>query len=206
VRSVSPQIDLERAVVGFADHRDRAAPAERPARGDRLGLRRVEGKYLQQPAGRREGSVVTLVAGVSKRGERPGHAGAPLGRGPIHPDFRHRVGIGLGHAHAVGIHPDHGLAFGRQQSFVGIEADRVDAEGRAVAEDLHHPGHRPQAPGTVEDEHDVGLTETVGAALRADFGPLGDRVEEVSHLSTGGIGVGADSHGGTLPVAGARVR
>jgi hypothetical protein len=68
VRSVTLEVDAERAVIALADHRDRGDSARLPAPGDHFGGRGFKPQHVEQPAGRRKLDGVLLVGGVAYRG------------------------------------------------------------------------------------------------------------------------------------------
>ena len=157
VRAVALEVQGERAVQGDADGRPGRAAPGRPARADTGGLRRIEGEDVEQPRGTGEHrGLLVGAARVPQRAHRPGQRAAPVQGHRVGPDAPDGAPPGATNPHgAAGLLDDDGVALLGEQPLLGVQADRADADGRSVAQDLRHAGQRTQPAGPVEDDEHV---------------------------------------------------
>ena len=204
VRAVPAQVDAERAVVGLADHRQRG-PAAGAASGPRSprGVRRLEAEHVEQPGRLRQPGAVVVVADVPDRGDRPGQPGAPAGADVVRPDLPDSVAAiicctrspsALGHGHR--------LALGGQQPLVGVQADRVHADRRALAQHLDRRRAASAAGATRRRRprcrSGTGPGPASGVALAPSAGSAMIASSSAIRVATD-LRVVADQHGAVLP-------
>ena len=146
-------------------------------------------------------SLTSLIGAIDRAsgrhqpgGRRRGGRGEAVGHRLLHPQP-----VRFGH--------DDGLAFGGQQPLVGIQADRVDPDPRAVAQELDHPGQRPEPARPVEHHHDVGPeSDFLPSRFARRLLPGADDGEQFGDPGRHRLRVVPDQRGAVLPAAGPAVR
>jgi hypothetical protein len=151
VRTIDAEIDRERAVEGFADHRDGAARRQQPSRLDGVGSRRIQVQHLEQAARVRDRTVLELRAGVPDRRDTACHPVEPVVAYQVGTDGAQHVDPLLADGQPRRLGDDHRRALLGEQPLVGVDADAVDPDGGTLREQPHQSGHAAQPSGPIDD-------------------------------------------------------
>ncbi len=183
--ATGPPAPTPRTVVvprGWSSQRRRTASGGEGT----VGRDQVEQAHLVgQPAAR-------LRGGVAQRGEPAGQAVRPALGHEVGHDVVDRRGAGAGDPQPGGdlAADQHGAAaLDRQLRGVGVEADRGDADGRALVEQPRDAGEGAQPLGAVEQDDDVASGEpAVLAGRRPGLLRAGRRAGRPARRPGGGAG------------------
>ena len=161
VRPVADQVERERAVERVVRPRPWSRGRRRAtALTIAAAVGSLQAEDLQQARGRRQRSLALVVADVAQRREPASGGREPAVGHLVGEDAVDLRGALLTEDSRPAVAPDEdGRALLREGALVGVDADAVDADRRALLQDRDHSGQRPQPSGAVHHHDDVRVGE-----------------------------------------------